>query len=228
MKIEQITCAGRPVRNLLHQNDQAQGIALLLPGAYYASQAPGLYYVREVLFRAGLDVLSIDYAYFVEGRGYSAETRPEALAEAEAALLHALEIARGSHMVIAGKSLGSVIALELALKHRLGQPTDLVLLTPVDQRLAVLANTHLAEAARSAGTDTVPPQPWRLFAARCGADDLRDDEAWQQVEPMAMRAQTIDLPLTTHGLDALDGYASSLEGLRQMCSALEDWLARRA
>ena len=216
-----IELRGRPVRNLFQEAPAGAGSALILPGAYYSSQAPGLYFLRESLLRAGFDVLAIDYHYFLSGQSFSEASRAEAEEEAEAAYLHLaerarqLERTRGGRLLIAGKSFGSIVALKLALAHRTGSPTALVLLTPIEARLAAMLANAREGAARS----------WDLFAVRCGADEARDDAAWAQVVPAFARVAEVILERTTHGMDSLDGPRASLQGLVDMCAGLERWLS---
>lgn len=240
MKVEPVQVGDHTVRNLLHERDAPVGIAVLLPGAYYCSQAPALYYAREAIYRAGFDVLAIDYAYFLAGRPFDADSRREAAAEARAAVEHAARIARGSRLIVAGKSLGSVLALEACLRLRIGNPTELVLLTPVDEQLGRMATTQLAaaEAFSASGAEgEVAPEngrgpagapPWRGFAVRCGADDLRDEDGWQQLLTLLPRTECVEVPLATHGMDSLEGYATSLQQMARWVGALEAWVRKGA
>ncbi|MBP6876114.1 MAG: hypothetical protein KBD56_08595 [Candidatus Eisenbacteria bacterium] len=229
-----IQCQGRPVRNLFQEaaaepaanSAQTRGTALLLPGAYYSSQAPGMHFLRETLLRAGFDTLAIDYHYFLAGEPYSEASRTQALAEAEAAYLHLVGRAdssrdrgpRSERFLIAGKSLGSILAVRLALDHRASMETDLVLLTPVEARIAAL----FAQSSSPADART---RPWRLFAVRCAPDEARDEAAWKTVVPAFREVTEVSLARTTHGMDSLDGPAASLHGLARMCTDLERWLS---
>jgi len=222
MRTLPIQSQDRPVRNVFQEADDAQGSALVLPGAYYCSQAPGLYYTREVLYRAGCDVLTVDYGYFLAGEPFSEASRRDALGEAEAAYHYLSTNARAPRTIIAGKSLGSMLALDIALRYRRGVPTELVLLTPIENRLAAML------AVRREGDGSADlAEPWSVFAVRCGADDARDDAAWSNVRSAFMDVEEVSLDLTTHGLDALDGPVASLQGLETVCKRLASWLARQ-
>ncbi len=213
MQIESIRCPSGPVRNILHTHEAPRGWALVLPGAYYASQAPGLYYAGQCLHEAGLETLMIDYRYYLEGRALDGPARTEAAQEAMTAFDHMAGRDAPGRVVLAGKSLGSVLALRLAMERRRGLPTDLILLTPVDRRLAEMAAAVHLEA-----------QPWRGFAVRCGADDLRHDDAWHQVAAHFRDVHVVDLPATDHGLNSSLGVRASLEGLGRLCNGLAAWL----
>ena len=234
MKTLSIEHRGQPVRNLFHSSGGDRGAALLLPGAYYSSQAPGLYFLREALLSRGVDVLAIDYRYFLAGEALSATTRAEAAGEAEAAWRrlasdHARTSPRG-RLFIAGKSLGSVLALDLALRHAQQPPVELILLTPLEERLAAMLEQAAQRAGRGAreGREQAEGAPALecLFAVRCGADDARDEAAWARIVPHFRRVHETALERATHGMDSLDGPLASLQALMRMCRDIEDFFGR--
>lgn len=97
-----------PGEALLHDGDPER-CAVLLPGARYSSQAPLLWYAREVALAAGWSALELTERPPGEGDLFAwMESR------AERALVHV----SSSSVAIVGKSLGSVAA-PLATRHAL-------------------------------------------------------------------------------------------------------------
>lgn len=206
------------VRNRFEESREGRGTALILPGAYYSSQAPGLYFLRAALLDAGWNVVAIDYRYFLAGEDLSPANRAEAWEEAQAAYRFLAREWPDRRVLIAGKSLGSLFALRLALEHRCTAALDLVLLTPLEAQLAAI----LHEAREAPPHESA--HPWSLFAVRCGTDDARSETHWAGLVPGFRSVHEVSLARTTHGMDSLDGPGSSLQGLARMCRELSVWL----
>ncbi|HEX2906811.1 MAG TPA: alpha/beta family hydrolase [Phototrophicaceae bacterium] len=124
--------------HLLAHEPPSADLLILLPGRGYTCNHPVLYYLRHAGIERGYDVLSIEYAFQVASRDLDADSLT-ALAEDVLVATQAV-LARGYQRVcIAGKSLGTPLAGELARTITSGA-VSLLLLTPIGGALQGLGD----------------------------------------------------------------------------------------
>ncbi len=154
---------------LFSQPHGADKLLVMLPGRGYTNEHPVMYYLRVAALNQGWDVLSVQYGFQVADKNLTADGMAAMYTEASEVLRLALE--RGyQHVCIAGKSLGTPLAVTLA-GNLSDVKTSLILLTPIQgaaesaglpRTLAVIGTadpSYSAEAVAKA-----PPQvTWRVF-----------------------------------------------------------------
>lgn len=161
---------GITIPNTLFTHEEAaDSLLVMLPGHGYTNQHPVMHYLRVAALNLGWDVLSVQYGFQVADKKLTADGMAALHTEASEALR--LALGRGyQHVCIAGKSLGTPLAVTLA-----GNLSDvkasLILLTPIQgaaesdglpRTLAVIGTadpSYSAEAVAKA-----PPHvTWRVF-----------------------------------------------------------------
>lgn len=121
---------GVAVHNQLLVHDPASDkLLVMLPGRGYTCKHPVLYYLGRVALPLGYDVLSVEYGFQAANAELDSSNIAFLQEDAEAALRPALQ--RGyRHVCIAGKSLGTPLAGELA-RTLSDVSVSLLLLTPI-------------------------------------------------------------------------------------------------
>lgn len=124
----------QPVANTLLRQEQADRIAIVLPGVGYACQMPLLYYATQVALALSMDVLWVEYNYIriPAYRALSDAGQKQWLFDdVTAACRAALDRRSYGDVALIGKSLGTVAMSHLmASDARLARSRD-VWLTPV-------------------------------------------------------------------------------------------------
>jgi predicted alpha/beta-hydrolase family hydrolase len=116
------TARGVKLHAFLHRPKAPNGAAVVLaPGRGFPAKSPLLPVCAERLADAGFAVVRFDYAYYAAKDGAPSPDLSAETADMEAAIGYAKKLDGVSKVILAGKSLGSVIALEWANAH----PNDL-------------------------------------------------------------------------------------------------------
>jgi len=111
----------------------ADSLAVILPGFGYTADAPLLFYAREVAWKAGYDVLTVDYRYGEDAEFLGcSEQEQERWFGADVAAVHAELRKRTGHgnLLLIGKSLGTTAMLALLGLGLPARSLRLVWLTP--------------------------------------------------------------------------------------------------
>jgi predicted alpha/beta-hydrolase family hydrolase len=116
------TARGVKIRAALHRPAKGNGAAVVIaPGKGFPAKTPLLATCAERLAEAGFAVVHFDYAYYAVKDGKPAADLAPEMADMEAAIEYAKKLDGVSKVILSGKSLGSVIALDWANRH----PNDL-------------------------------------------------------------------------------------------------------
>ena len=126
---------GHTIKNrLLAQEPRAEALAVLFPGGNGTCDIPLLHYARKVALQAACDVLSIEYGYVRTEHSLSWEMHDALLQEARQAV-EACDLPKYRRIYFISKSLGTLIAGELAEKLR-PAPICSLYLTPLEGTVA--------------------------------------------------------------------------------------------
>jgi hypothetical protein len=122
---------GVTARNLFtyHDDPPSNKLLVMLPGRGYTCDYPLLYALRAMALQNGFDVLSVQYGFQAANIELTAEHIPHL--QDEVAKVVEPVFSRGySHICIAGKSLGTPLAAELA-RNVATDEVSVIMLTPV-------------------------------------------------------------------------------------------------
>lgn len=146
-------------------------LMVLLPGRGYTIDHPLLFHLRYVALENGWDALPVQYGFQVTGGDFGPEQLP--LVQQDVALAVRPVLERGyRHLCVAGKSLGTPLAVDLAQSAGV-EAVSQVLLTPIggvmqavgDVRTLAVVGTHDAlyspDIVRL--TESSPHITWRVF-----------------------------------------------------------------
>ncbi|WRP06107.1 alpha/beta hydrolase [Rossellomorea aquimaris] len=117
---------------LISQGEEAEGIAILLPGLGYTVQAPLLHYSTGIYLHKGYDVLHINYQYTsADYEGFSIEEVDDALKhDVKEVINQVLQEKNYSSIHLVAKSFGT-IALSNELTRESFHDARLIWLTPL-------------------------------------------------------------------------------------------------
>ncbi len=156
---------------LLKQEAGPDKLLIMIPGRGYTCDFPMFYYLRSVAVQQGYDVLSVEYGFQAAHATFDF-SRVNDLAEDVKDTVRPVLARKYKHICVAGKSLGTPIAANLA-RSITSASTSLILLTPVgdsthgleDMRTLVIIGT--VDAAYSAEAVVPfkdhPNVKWRVF-----------------------------------------------------------------
>ena len=120
------------------QEGGSDKLLIILPGRGYTTEHPVLYWLRSTALELGYDVLSIQYGFQVGQIDLTAENMPYVQDDVQQATKPILS--RGySKICVAGKSMGTPLAVELAQGISEAQ-VSLLLLTPIGRAAQPLEN----------------------------------------------------------------------------------------
>jgi pimeloyl-ACP methyl ester carboxylesterase len=133
MKIESLTVDspfGPTAPQPFYRAEGAERLLILLPGRGYTVYHPALTYLAYMGVEQGYDVLGIHYRFQFDGIGHIGDF-PQLRDEIDRTL-SVIDLSVYRQIAIAGKSMGTPLAVELARKL---QAQALILLTPIPQAL---------------------------------------------------------------------------------------------
>lgn len=112
-----------------HHDPPSDRLLVLLPGRGYTTNHPLLFHLLYLALENGWDVLPVSYGFQASGGDFRPEQFP--LLQQDVALAAEPALARGyRHLCVAGKSLGTPLAVDLARSAKT-ESVSLILLTPV-------------------------------------------------------------------------------------------------
>ena len=120
---------------LLSKQENAKGLAIMLPGAGYTTQSPLFHFAAGIFVNKSFDVLQVNYQYNSDiYKDWSMEELVEAINyDVRAVLEHVLRESQYESFYVIGKSLGT-IAMSEALNLLPSKAAKAVWLTPLIQR----------------------------------------------------------------------------------------------
>lgn len=157
--------------HMMRHDNNADKLLIILPGRGYTTEHPLLYFLRTAALQLGYDTLSIEYG-FQAGRSDFEATQGSLLMDDVMGAVNQLNLGNYQRIVVAGKSLGTPLASELArtLQHK---DIRLLLLTPIGGAVQGLDDVHTLVIAGDAdpmyskeevaGFEHHPTVKWRVF-----------------------------------------------------------------
>jgi hypothetical protein len=185
-------------------------LAVILPGLNYTCDMPLLYYPAKLLMGRGADVLQV-HSNYTTTIFQTADRQKQAIwlaADARAALRTGRTQGDYSHVVLIGKSIGT-LALASLVTAEMNLPGVAVWLTPL------LIQPRLVESAASSRL------PGLFVASR--ADPTFDASALEHIRRQAS-AETLLFEGANHSLEIPGNALQSLEILRQVIHGLQSFL----
>jgi hypothetical protein len=188
----------------------SRDLLVILPGRGYLRSHPVLHYLAMAALGGGYDVLALEYAFHTARGEIPAEwLMPDVLnAEIDAALdaLPRRRYEDYTHVCIAGKSLGTPLAVTLAAR-RPASRTSLLMLTPVGGAMHMIGSLCLLLPTLAIiGTADA------AFDSPAVAADDRPGITWRVFEGL------------NHGLESSGDWTASLEALRDITSVCRGFL----
>jgi hypothetical protein len=185
-------------------------LAVILPGLNYTCDMPLLYYPAKLLMGRGADVLQV-HSDYTASIFQSADRQEQAVwlaSDAQAALRSGRAQGDYSHVVLIGKSIGT-LALASLITAEKDLPAVVVWLTPL------LSQPRLVESASSS------PLPGLFVASR--ADPTFNASALEHIRRRAS-AESLLFEGANHSLEIPGDALQSLEILRQVMHGLQSFL----
>ena len=156
---------------LLRQESGSDKLLIMLPGRAYTCDFPMFYYLRSAAVQQGYDVLSVEYGFQAAHTTFNPPQAPDLVADINDTVQPILA-RKYKHIVVAGKSLGTPLAANLA-RSISGSSVSLLLLTPIgdstkgidDIRTLVVIGTAdpVYSAEDIAKFEGHPNVKWRVF-----------------------------------------------------------------
>lgn len=119
---------------LFKNENQTDTLAIILPGIGYTTQAPLLYYSRNIFYHRGYDVLQVNYRYIPDI--FYSISEEEFTNDVEAVIEKVFTNHSYSNYIIIAKSIGTI-----ALSYLLDKPTfkmaNAIWLTPLLKRTSI-------------------------------------------------------------------------------------------
>lgn len=156
---------------LLRHEPASDRLLIMLPGRGYTCENPLLYMLRQAALAQNYDVLSVQYGFQIANSEFAVER----MADLQNDVKRTVEPVRAmgyKHICVAGKSLGTPLAVGLARALK-GVEVSLILLTPVGgvaqgagaiRTLAIIgSNDAFYSPGEVEGFRKHPNVSWRVF-----------------------------------------------------------------
>ena len=192
---------GHEIRNKLITHDQAADyLTVLFPGGNNTYEHPLLYYPGNVAFRAGSDLLGIEYGYHHSGYPCSFEIFESSLKETLEALRRC-DIEKYRRVIFISKSFGTVIAGEATRQFGTVDIRNLFL-TPIARTVPYINEIDCTVVYGTADPHFTQDDAGKITGGK----------------------QVIALPEADHSLQFGSDYRVSLEYLIRICEITEGFL----
>jgi predicted alpha/beta-hydrolase family hydrolase len=206
---------GEPVPNTFFRHDQeAEQVAIMLPGIGYTCQMPFLYYPTRLLLARGAEVLWVEYAYS-RREDFQALSPSEQerwlLADVTAACRAAIGQHRSEQVLLIGKSLGTIAMGHLLTTEPMVAHARAIWLTPL------LRNDRLRAQIQRSGHRS-------LFVI--GTADPHYHAAYLAEVQAATRGETVIIEGGDHSLEVGGDVFASLQAVEQVLRAMEAFLRK--
>ncbi|MGG4468601.1 alpha/beta hydrolase [Paenibacillus alvei] len=116
---------------LIEQQETADNLVIILPGAGYTTQAPLLHFTTSLFYTKGFDVLHINYSFSRQELSYLSEKY--FTIEIQRTIDKAIENKKYKNIFVVAKSIGT-IALSYLLHNKMLKDAKTIWLTPLLQR----------------------------------------------------------------------------------------------
>lgn len=116
---------------LIEQQETADNLVIILPGAGYTTQAPLLHFTTSLFYTKGFDVLHINYSFSRQELSYLSEK--DFTIEIQRTMGKAIENKKYKNIFVVAKSIGT-IALSYLLHNKMLKDAKTIWLTPLLQR----------------------------------------------------------------------------------------------
>ncbi|MFP7471135.1 alpha/beta hydrolase [Niallia taxi] len=116
---------------LIEQQETADNLVIILPGAGYTTQAPLLHFTTSMFYTKGFDVLHINYSFSKQELSYLSEK--DFTIEIQRTIDKAIENKKYKNIFVVAKSIGT-IALSYLLHNKMLKDAKTIWLTPLLQR----------------------------------------------------------------------------------------------
>lgn len=192
---------------LIRQEEAAERLAIVLPGAGYTAQAPLLHYATDIYLQKGYDVLNVNYRY---NDSFYDDFTMEELSDAirfDVAAINDVAIADSPYaqFCLIGKSLGT-IAMASELARPIFRSAEAIWLTPLIKRPDVF------EAMREL--------PNRALGFIGDADPNYEEERWNQLEAIPQLDLRL-VPGTEHSLELAGRPLESIGILKDIMAEIQ-------
>jgi len=188
----------------VHEDPAAGRLLVILPGRGYTRDDPLLYYLRMVAVPLGYDVLAVQYSFQADPHAVSFDRLGwDGLGAEVEQLVKALPEREYEQVCMAGKSLGTPLAVQLAQKHPARHKSTL-LLTPIAN--AVQLAGDLPTLAIIGTGDAAYNQEI------VEADTRRENVTWWVFDGL------------NHSLEHRDDWQASMEVLQEIMEICESFL----
>jgi hypothetical protein len=186
--------------SLVRHETGSDRLLIVLPGRGYTVDHPLLYTLRKSALQSGWDVLSVQYGFALAARDLDVESISSIQEDVDAATTPVLS-GGYTEVCIAGKSLGTPLAAELA-KRLTGRRVSLILFTPIGGATQGLGGVRTLAVAGTADPIYVP----EMVTEEPGLQ-------WLVIDGV------------NHSLEYRDDWRASLDVLAQIISTCETFLA---
>jgi predicted alpha/beta-hydrolase family hydrolase len=120
---------GRPLPHTFFEGDGA-GLMVVLPGLHYGPDGPVLYHLAKRMQTSGWDTLGLTYGFQASMAFPWAAHAAETLSECEAALRQVLPRRSYARLGVVGKSLGTILLVQLCAQGAVPESAYVAHLTP--------------------------------------------------------------------------------------------------
>lgn len=201
-----------PNRFFRHKSG-ATTLGVLFPGLNYTNDMPLLFYTGKVLRLHGADVLQVNTDYTTpEFQALSTAERAQRLSsDAQAALQAGLAQRNYNRLVLAGKSIGTLVLSQLITSGQYSTALT-IWLTPL------LRQPQLVTAARQLKNPA-------LFLSGTG-DSAFDARVMDQIQAET-RAEAIIIPGANHSLEIESDLTGSLAALQEVVQGIDAFLDKQ-
>ena len=195
------------------QENNADHLALILPGLNYSCDMPLLYYSTQIMLEAGTDVLQVKYDYTKTRSGGSASTLKERFGDLQTDVTQIAHVALAQrdykYLTVIGKSLGTLAIPHLLQADLPLRPQSCVYLTPILNELVPLR-------------DLIQTCPRNLFVIGTGDRYFDPELISQLISPNADNFMIIDG--VNHSLEFQGDTSHSLEVLDEVVRRMQNFL----
>lgn len=204
---------GRSIQNQFIQHiDTVDNLAVVYPGLRYNCDKPLLYYTTQILIQQGYDVLQLRVDYKTQEFKNLSQTEQtiQLIEDGKALLNEGIQARSYSHIILAGKSLGTLImAFILQENHEL-RSAKTIWLTPL---------LHLPPVSQAVLEANSP-----AFIVGSTADPTFETESINRIQSMANVVSHI-VQDANHSLEVPDDPLRSLQILLQVAQNLNNFLS---
>ena len=174
MKVETITIDSpfgiQIDQRFMRQDTPADNLLIILPGRGYTVNHPVLAYLSQMALANGFDVLPVQYGFQVMSSGFEIQQLPLVMDDVRLTSETVLTNYTYRHICIAGKSMGTPLALQLGQMIQADHLSQ-ILLTPIGPALQpsgdirTLAMIGTADPVYTPDVGQNPPENviWRIF-----------------------------------------------------------------